>query len=120
MEMINPLFLLKYFNLTTDELKDAIKRSVSQEMCMTIEDFLSRRTRSLLLDAKAAIEPAPAVATMMAAEMNKDENWIKEQIDEFQIDGKQLSSQLSKLIAYVSISLANLSVLLYSSSWVMV
>ena len=52
-------------------------------MCMTVEDALSRRTRALLLDAKAAIESAPLVATLMAKEMGKDENWIKEQIDIF-------------------------------------
>ena len=60
-----------------------IKKAINDEMCMTIEDFLSRRTRHLLLDAKAAIEAAPLVAKIMAAEMNKDENWISEQINDF-------------------------------------
>jgi len=58
---------------------------VSQEMCMTTEDFLARRTRSLLLDAKAAIEQAPVVSSLMAAEMNKDDNWIKEQTENFKL-----------------------------------
>ena len=52
-------------------------------MCMTVEDFLSRRTRQLLLNAHEAIKAAPLVAKMMAEEMNKDENWIKEQINTF-------------------------------------
>jgi len=73
------------FSLTKDQLKDAVKRSVSQELCMTTEDFLSRRTRSLLLDARAAIEQASAVTSLMAAEMNKDDNWIKEQTDSFKL-----------------------------------
>ncbi|MEP7373489.1 MAG: glycerol-3-phosphate dehydrogenase/oxidase [Chitinophagaceae bacterium] len=60
-----------------------IKKAISDEMCMTIEDFLSRRTRHLLLDAKMAIQAAPAVAKIMAAEMNKDEKWISEQIIDF-------------------------------------
>ena len=70
-------------SLTTDELKALIKKSVAEEMCMTVEDFLSRRTRQLLLDAQVAIEKAPEVATIMAKEMNKDENWIQEQINIF-------------------------------------
>ena len=50
---------------------------------MTVEDALSRRTRALLLDAKAAIESAPVVAQLMAKEMGKDESWITEQINIF-------------------------------------
>jgi glycerol-3-phosphate dehydrogenase len=73
------------FSLTKEQLKAAIKKSVEQEMCMTTEDFLSRRTRSLLLDAKAAIETALAVTSLMAAEMNKDDAWIKEQTDSFKL-----------------------------------
>jgi glycerol-3-phosphate dehydrogenase len=64
-------------------IKAEIVWSVQNEMCMTVEDALSRRTRALLLDANAAIESAPLVATMMAKEMEKDERWIKEQIDNF-------------------------------------
>ena len=52
-------------------------------MCMTVEDALSRRTRALLLDAKAAIESAPAVASLMAKEMGKDDHWIKDQLNNF-------------------------------------
>ena len=64
-------------------IKAEIIWAVQNEMCMTVEDALARRTRALLLDAKAAIEAAPAVATLMAKEMNKDENWIKEQVESF-------------------------------------
>jgi glycerol-3-phosphate dehydrogenase len=73
------------FHLTKEQLSALIKTSVGNEMCMTVEDFLSRRTRSLLLDAKAAIEYAPAVAAIMAEEMNKDNSWIQEQIDTFKL-----------------------------------
>jgi glycerol-3-phosphate dehydrogenase len=60
-----------------------IKKAIHDEMCMTAEDFLSRRTRHLLLNAKTALEAAPLVTKIMAAEMNKDENWIREQINDF-------------------------------------
>jgi glycerol-3-phosphate dehydrogenase len=66
--------------LSEYELKEAIKKSIREEMCMTVEDFLSRRTRQLLLNANEAISAAPLIAKIMAGEMNKDENWIKEQI----------------------------------------
>jgi len=66
-------------------IKAEIVWAVQNEMCMTVEDALSRRTRALLLDAKAAIESAPLVATMMAKEMGKDESWIKEQIHNFNL-----------------------------------
>jgi glycerol-3-phosphate dehydrogenase len=64
-------------------IKAEIVWAVQNEMCMTVEDALSRRTRALLLDAKAAIESALLVANMMAKEMGKDEHWIKEQINSF-------------------------------------
>jgi glycerol-3-phosphate dehydrogenase len=64
-------------------IKAEIIWAVQNEMCMTVEDALSRRTRALLLHAHAAIESAPAVALLMAKEMNKDEAWIKEQVDSF-------------------------------------
>lgn len=53
------------------------------EMAVTVEDVLSRRTRLLLLDAKAAIEAAPAIAKILAAVLNKDEQWINEQVQAF-------------------------------------
>lgn len=66
---------------TYDE-KD-ITHFVQNEMAMTIEDILSRRTRLLLLDAKAAIAAAPAVAKIMADLMGKDAQWITDQVNTF-------------------------------------
>ena len=60
-----------------------VKASVEKEMCMTVEDFLSRRTRTLLLDAKRAIDAAPSVAGAMAKALNKDSRWTEEQISSF-------------------------------------
>lgn len=69
--------------LSPEELRKVIHKSIHEEMCMTVEDFLSRRTRQLLLDANKSIHAAPMVAQLMAEEMNKDEVWIKEQINIF-------------------------------------
>ena len=57
--------------------------AVRHEMALTVEDVLARRLRALFLDARAAIELAPAVAALMAVEINKDENWINSQIADF-------------------------------------
>jgi glycerol-3-phosphate dehydrogenase len=57
--------------------------SVQNEMCMSVEDALARRTRALFLDAQAAIECAPLVASLLAREMNKDEGWQRDQINSF-------------------------------------
>lgn len=57
--------------------------AVRAEMARTAEDFLSRRTRCLLLDAKESINMAPAVAGIMAKEMNKDAVWAAEEVIKF-------------------------------------
>jgi glycerol-3-phosphate dehydrogenase len=80
-----PVIPAEICSLATEQLKAIIKTSVEQEMCMTTEDFLSRRTRQLLLDAKAAIKFAPVVSAIMAKEMNKDNYWIQQQIDNFNL-----------------------------------
>ena len=52
-------------------------------MARTIDDMLSRRTRALFLNARAAIEMAPAVATLMAQELGTGQDWIDEQLRQF-------------------------------------
>jgi glycerol-3-phosphate dehydrogenase len=76
-------------------LKAEIIWAVRNELCMTVEDFLSRRTRALLLDARAAIEASPLVAQIMAKEMKKDEAWMKEQIIIFQSVAKNYLPSLN-------------------------
>ena len=53
------------------------------EMARTVEDVLSRRTRMLLLDARAAIAAAPKVAETLAAELGRDEQWRRSQVEAF-------------------------------------
>lgn len=54
-----------------------------REMARTVEDVLSRRTRALLLDARAAIDAAPGVAQLLATELDRDQAWIDTQIQKF-------------------------------------
>ncbi|MBV5346352.1 MAG: FAD-dependent oxidoreductase, partial [Rhodoferax sp.] len=49
------------------------------EQARTLEDVLSRRTRSLLLDAKAALECSAVVAQLLADELGHDRAWAAEQ-----------------------------------------
>ena len=54
--------------------------AVRNEMARTVEDFLSRRTRMLILDARSSIEAAPVVADLMAQELGRDDAWASEQV----------------------------------------
>lgn len=56
---------------------------VRNEMALTLEDVLARRLRILFLDAKAAMEMAPRTARIIAAERQKDQQWIDKQIQSF-------------------------------------
>jgi glycerol-3-phosphate dehydrogenase len=57
---------------------------VREEMARTVDDMLSRRTRALFLNARAAIEMAPAVAKLMAQELGTGKDWIDRQLQQFQ------------------------------------
>jgi len=48
-----------------------------------VEDFLSRRTRALLLDARKSMEMAPAVASLMAEALGRGDSWRDSQIEAY-------------------------------------
>ena len=58
--------------------------AVREEMARSVEDVLSRRTRALLLNARAAIAMAPAVAGIMAGELDRDAVWVAAQVRTFE------------------------------------
>ena len=53
------------------------------EAARTVEDVLARRTRALVLDARASIAAAPAVAAIMAQELGQDHAWQEAQVAAF-------------------------------------
>ena len=53
------------------------------EMARTVEDVLSRRTRALLLDARAAQRSAAAVASLLATELGHGKRWIEHETKSF-------------------------------------
>ena len=69
--------------MTDAELSERVRHAVTHEMCQTVEDFLARRTRQLLLDASVALDKAPQIAEIMAVMLGKDETWIASEIERF-------------------------------------
>jgi glycerol-3-phosphate dehydrogenase len=57
--------------------------AVQFEMAQTVEDILARRTRMLFLDANAARSASLKVAKLLAKEMGRNDNWIAEQVSNF-------------------------------------
>lgn len=53
------------------------------EMARTVDDVLARRTRALFLNARAALEMAPEVARLMAAELGQSPAWEECQVKAF-------------------------------------
>jgi glycerol-3-phosphate dehydrogenase len=63
--------------------------SARHEMSRTLDDALARRTRALLLNARAAVAIAPQVAIFLAEELGRDEEWIDNQVESFTALAKQ-------------------------------
>lgn len=57
--------------------------AVQNEMARNVEDVLARRTRSLLLGAKASVEIASMVASIMAKELGYNRDWEKGQVQKY-------------------------------------
>lgn len=57
--------------------------AVRMEMARTVEDVLSRRTRALILNARASMEIAPKVARIMARELDRGRKWEKMQAEQY-------------------------------------
>jgi glycerol-3-phosphate dehydrogenase len=67
-----------------DALVAEVVWAVREEMARTVDDFLARRTRSLILDARAASEAAPLVAATMAGELGRGPEWARAETEAFQ------------------------------------
>ena len=53
------------------------------EQARTVEDVLARRTRALLLNAKASAEAAPEAARLLARELGRDAEWQRRQVEAY-------------------------------------
>ena len=54
-----------------------------EEMARTVEDVLARRMRALFLNADAAMAMAEPAASLLAAELGRDEDWVSDQVRQF-------------------------------------
>ena len=66
-----------------DYIQAEVIWAVRHEMARTVEDVLARRVRALFLDARAATDMAPVAAKLMAKELNRDNDWEKAQVADF-------------------------------------
>ncbi len=73
-EQIHPAFPYK---------KAEVIWHVRNEMARTVEDVLARRTHALVLDAKASIEMAPAVADLLSDELGLKKEQRDKQVFQF-------------------------------------
>ena len=73
--------LHKALPMTEAEVRWAARR----ELARTVEDVLSRRTRALLLDARASIAAAPRVAAILAEELGRDAAWADDQVNRYKL-----------------------------------
>jgi glycerol-3-phosphate dehydrogenase len=68
---------------TLPYVKAEVIWAVRKEMARTVEDVLARRTRTLFLNARAALEMAPVVAQLMGSELGWDESGRAKQLAAF-------------------------------------
>jgi glycerol-3-phosphate dehydrogenase len=61
-----------------------VVRAIRHEMARTVEDVLARRTRALVLDARASVAAAPRVAQLIATELGRDESWERQSVLDFE------------------------------------
>jgi len=74
----------KYLSKDLGIIKAQVVWAARHEMARTVEDFLSRRTRALLLDARESSRMAPEVAQLLAKELGYDSEWEANQIEKYQ------------------------------------
>jgi glycerol-3-phosphate dehydrogenase len=61
----------------------AVAYAARHEMARSLDDCLARRTRALLLDARAASGAADAAAAVLARELGRDASWAREEAARF-------------------------------------
>lgn len=65
-----------------------IQQAIGDQLALTAEDMLARRSRCLFLNAQAAIAAAPDIIKMMGKHLGKDPNWEATQLAEFKANAR--------------------------------
>ena len=63
--------------------KNQVIWAIREEMALTLEDVLARRTRCLFLDAYETENLAPKIVKIIAQELGKDKFWIDGELKKF-------------------------------------
>ncbi|MGA0031364.1 MAG: glycerol-3-phosphate dehydrogenase/oxidase [Flavobacteriaceae bacterium] len=71
--------LSKAFYISPNTIQWACK----EEMAITLEDMLARRSRALFLNSKETLKIAPEVAKIMAKHLKKKQDWVDDQLKAF-------------------------------------
>jgi glycerol-3-phosphate dehydrogenase len=83
-------------------LRAEVVWAVRNEMARTVEDVLARRMRILFLDARAAMSLAPAVAKLIATELNYNLAWEEAQVNSFnQLANQYLTAEFTENKKYI-------------------
>jgi len=64
-------------------LEAEVRWAAQKEQARTVEDVLSRRTRALLINARASSEAAPRVAQILAEELGQSPAWQTAQVEAY-------------------------------------
>lgn len=81
MIQVDSALLDKRLKLTEGE----VRWMARYEMARSIDDVLSRRSRSLLFNAKAARQASRRIGEILKEELGKDEAWLLAQVDDFEL-----------------------------------
>jgi glycerol-3-phosphate dehydrogenase len=74
---------VEYLSESLQITKSQVIWAVRKEMARTLEDVLARRTRALFLDVRESLAMAPEAARLMATELGKGNEWIRDQLDQY-------------------------------------
>ena len=72
-----------YLSVSLGIRKAQVTWAAREEMALTLEDVLARRTRALFLDAKESLRIAPEAASILADESGWDDHRIQSELDKY-------------------------------------
>jgi len=82
---LNPKLAEKSLSDTLFITENQVIWAIQEEMAITLEDVLSRRTRCLFLDAYETEKIAPQVAEIMRKILKKDSQWAEAEMKKFNL-----------------------------------
>ncbi|MEW5908977.1 MAG: glycerol-3-phosphate dehydrogenase/oxidase [Thermodesulfobacteriota bacterium] len=84
MELINrnPMYQEKIHPGSTILIGEIVW-AVQNEMARTVEDFLARRQRVLIRDARISLEMAPKTAQVISTILKRGDNWCRDQVSQY-------------------------------------